>query len=528
MLEGKRVSVKGTQKPVYNYLAIPFAKPPVGPLRFAAPQAAEAWTGIRQATSMHPGCLQDANSLKMILEFMQLEAEPSMFKEDCLYLNVHTPVRPKDQNKRLPVMVWIHGGGFIMGNTYFHNGAPLAAYEDVVMVVIQYRLGVLGFLSTGDEHLPGNLGLLDQVAALKWVQENIESFGGDPGSVTIFGESAGSTSVALHVVSPLSSGLFHKAISESGSIVPKATLNPDPKSAAVTLASLNGCDTDHSKAIVDCLRKKSEEELANIIKPPELLLFPVVDGVFLPRDVEQLLEAEEINSVPYLMGINNQEWGWLIPKMINPPGWEEGMDRETSDSILKKISTLSEDKLLLAVDEYMGDTQDKTKIRDLHLELISDLLFLVPTVHFARIHRDAGNSVFLYEFQHRPSVHGSRRPEFVKSDHCDEMGFVFGNPFLEEGLQLLVNTTEEELVLSRTVMAYWANFAKNGNPNGEGLEFWPVFDQDEAYMQLSLKPQVGQKLKEHRVKPLTEILKQKGREEDEQNAKDDEQQRSDL
>ncbi|XP_038662140.1 fatty acyl-CoA hydrolase precursor, medium chain-like isoform X2 [Scyliorhinus canicula] len=462
-LEGKKLSVKGTHQSVYRYLAIPFAKPPVGPLRFTVPQAVKAWTGIRKATEQPAGCLQDANMLKTLLEMMHLEVYQIPFKEDCLYLNVYTPVRPKDRNTRFPVMVWIHGGGFVMGDSYFYDGSPLAAYEDVVVVVIQYRLGIIGFLSTGDEHLPGNLGMLDQIAALKWVQENIESFGGDPGSVTIFGESAGSISVSLHIVSPLSSGLFHKAISESGTNLIATIVTSDPKSTAVMIANLAGCNTSHSKEIVDCLGKMSEEELMNIPKPPkELLLFPVVDGTFLPQNVETLLETGQINSVPYLLGVNNHEWGWLIPKMYNPAGWEEGMDRVTSDSLLKNGSRLREDQLQLAIDEYMGHTEDKVEIRDFHLELLSDLFMLVPTVQLARIHRDAGHPVFLYEFQHRPSFLATRRPEFVKSDHGDEIGFVFGSFFVEDGYKLLANCTEEEKVLSRTMMAYWANFAKKG------------------------------------------------------------------
>ncbi|XP_078066572.1 uncharacterized protein ces2b [Mustelus asterias] len=529
MLEGKRVSVKRTHKSIYSYFSIPFAKPPVGPLRFRAPQPAEAWTGIRQATKLQAGCLQDKSMLKSFMEMIKLEPYSLIFREDCLYVNVHTPVRPNNTKTKLPVMVWIHGGGFQMGDSYMYNGAPLAAYEDVVVVVIQYRLGILGFLSTGDEHLPGNLGMLDQVAALKWVQENIESFGGDPGSVTIFGESAGSMSVALHVVSPLSSGLFHKAISQSGSIVLGPLFSSDPKQMALMIANLAGCNTNQSKEIVDCLAKMSEEELMNMPKlPKDVLLFPVVDGVFLPRNADLLFAANEINPVPYLLGITNHEWSWLLPKMLNPPGWEEGMDRETSDSILKNISKLNEDRLRLAIDEYMGDAQDKAKIRDFHLELMSDLFMVVPTIRMARMHRDAGHPVFLYEFQHRPGTYGIERPEFVKSDHGDDIGFVFGIMFLEDGVKFLGNVSEEEVALSRTVMAYWANFAKKGNPNREGLVFWPVYDQNEGYMQLRLKPQAEWKLKEHRMKFFTKLFQQEGREKNEQNGKGDERQRLEL
>ncbi|XP_048461901.1 fatty acyl-CoA hydrolase precursor, medium chain-like [Rhincodon typus] len=189
---------------------------------------------------------------------------------------------------------------------------------------------------------------------------------------------------------------------------------------------------------------------------------------------------------------------------------------------------VNEDFLKLTIDEYMGDVQDKTRIRDLHLELMGDVIMLMPTVQSARFHRDAGNAVFLYEFQHRPSVYGNSRPDFVKSDHSDELGFVFGAPFWNNDIKLLGNATEEELALSRTVMSYWANFARKGDPNGEGLILWPRYDHDEGYMHLDLKQEAGSKLKEHRVKFHAELQKQKGRTKSEQDVKADGQQRSEL
>ncbi|XP_067854285.1 fatty acyl-CoA hydrolase precursor, medium chain-like [Heptranchias perlo] len=527
-LEGKQVSVKGSPKPVYNYLAVPFAKPPIGSLRFTAPQAAEAWTGTRKATNYAPGCLQDAKLFELIKDLIQIDLQFSTFSEDCLYLNVHTPVGPKDRSSRLPVMVWIHGGAFAAGSAFIYDGSPLAAYEDVVIVVIQYRLGIFGFLSTGDEHLRGNWGLLDQVAALEWVQENIESFGGDPGSVTIFGESSGAMSVSLHIISPLSSGLFHKAISESGSALVGMTMNLDPKPLARIVANMSGCDTDDSSKIADCLKKRSGEEILNLINST-VYFSPVVDGVFLPRDPELLFEAKKISSVSYLLGVTNHEFGWLLAKRFNPPGWDEGMDQETSMSVLRALKMFKEeDHLQWAFEEYMGDTQDKIEIRDLHLELVGDLFMLVPTIRDARFHRDVGNSVFLYEFQHRPNIFATSRPEFVKSDHGDELGFVFGAVFWNGDFVLRGNVTEEEVTLSRTVMAYWANFAKKGDPNGDGLIYWPAYGPQESYMQLNLTPVVGTKLKEHRVKFFTETLKQRDGKRSEQKATEGEHQRSEL
>ncbi|XP_072136082.1 fatty acyl-CoA hydrolase precursor, medium chain-like isoform X2 [Mobula birostris] len=470
-LEGKQVSVKGTAKPVYNYLSIPFAKPPVGPLRFSVPQTPETWTGTRKATTFAPGCLQNSSLTEFLADILSITSGPATYSENCLYLNVHTSVRPTDTKTKLPVMVWIHGGGFVLGSSLFYDGSPLAAYEDVVVVVIQYRLGVLGFLSSGDEHMPANLGMLDQIEALKWVQENIKSFGGDPNSVTIFGESAGGIAVSL-----------------------------------LEIASKVGCGLSTSLEVVVCLRNKSEEEMFNLTQ--SAMFSPiVVDGIFLTKNAKQLFEAKEITVVPYLLGITDHEAGWLLSMMMSPPGWEDGLDRETSRMIINATKLLTEEEAQQAQDEYMGDTQDRTEIRDLHLELLGDVLMLEPTIRAARYFRDAGCPVYLYEFQHRTSILSKSRPDFVKADHGDEIGYVFGSAFWDGDILINGSMTAEEMALSRTIMRYWANFAKTGNPNGEGLVLWPVYDQSESYLQLNLKPTVGTKLKEHRMKILTKVLK---------------------
>ncbi|XP_059849288.1 fatty acyl-CoA hydrolase precursor, medium chain-like isoform X2 [Hypanus sabinus] len=503
-LEGKQVSVKGMAKPVYNYLGIPFAKPPVGPLRFSVPQTPETWTGTRKATTFAPGCLQNSTLMELMSEFLSINSGPAMYSEDCLYLNVHTPVRPSDNKTKLSVMVWIHGGGFVAGNALLYDGSSLAAYEDVVVVVIQYRLGVLGFLSSADEHMPANLGMMDQIEALKWVQENIKSFGGDPNSVTIFGESAGGISVSLLLASPLATGLFHKAISESGTALYNVLFNPDPNATVQWIAGKVGCGLSTSLEVVTCLRNKSGVEIINLTGTK--MFAPIVtDGIFLTKNAEQLFEAKEITVVPYLLGITNHECGWLISRMMSPPGWKDGLDRETSRMIIRATQLLTDEEVQRVQEEYMGDTQDRIEIRDLHLELLGDVFMLEPTIRAARYFRDARCPVYLYEFQHKTSILSKSRPDFVKADHGDEIGYVFGSAFWDGDILINGSVTAEEMELSRTIMKYWANFAKTGNPNGEGLALWPLYDQSEGYLQLNLKPTVGMKLKEHRMKILTKV-----------------------
>ncbi|XP_033074327.1 putative inactive carboxylesterase 4 [Trachypithecus francoisi] len=214
---GKFISLEGFAQPVAVFLGIPFAKPPLGPLRFTPPQPAEPWSFVKNATSYPPMCSQDPKRGQFLSDLFTNRKEniPLKVSEDCLYLNIYTPADLTKKN-RLPVMVWIYGGGLMVGAASTYDGLALAAHENVVVVTIQYRLGIWGFFSTGDEHSRGNWGHLDQLAALRWVQDNIASFGGNPGSVTIFGESAGGESVSVLVLSPLAKNLFHRAISESG------------------------------------------------------------------------------------------------------------------------------------------------------------------------------------------------------------------------------------------------------------------------------------------------------------------------
>ncbi|CAO2610067.1 Acylcarnitine hydrolase [Lemmus lemmus] len=209
------------------------------------------------------------------LKDMNLPMPTLSMSEDCLYLNIYTPAHARE-GSNLPVMVWIHGGALVIGMASMNDGSTLAAIEDVVVVTIQYRLGVLGFFSTGDEHARGNWGYLDQVAALRWVQKNIAHFGGNPDVVTIFGVSAGGTSVSSLVVSPMSKGLFHRAIMQSGVSLLPDLISDTHERVYTTVAKLSGCETMDSEALVHCLRGKSEAEILVINKVSEFFLLPTL------------------------------------------------------------------------------------------------------------------------------------------------------------------------------------------------------------------------------------------------------------
>ncbi|XP_011827323.1 PREDICTED: liver carboxylesterase 1-like [Mandrillus leucophaeus] len=424
---GKFVSLEGFAQPVAVFLGIPFAKPPLGPLRFTPPQPAEPWSFVKNATSYPP-----------------------------------------------MVMVWIHGGGLRMGAASTYDGLALAAHENVVVVTIQYRLGIWGFFSTGDEHSRGNWGHLDQLAALHWVQDNIASFGGNPGSVTIFGESSGGESVSVLVLSPLAKNLFHRAISESGVALTAILVKKgDVKPLAEKFAIAAGCQTTTSAVMVHCLRQKTEEELLDTTlktmffsldlhgdpRESHPLLTTVIDGLLLPKTPEELQAERKFHTVPYMVGINKQEFGWNLPMSLGYPLSGGQLDQKTAMSLLWKsypLVYIAKELIPEATEKYLGGTDDPVKKKDLFLDLIADVVFCVPSVIVARHHRDAGAPTYMYEFQYRPSFSSDMKPKTVIGDHGDELFSVFGAPFLKEG------ASEEEIRLSKMVMKFWANSARNG------------------------------------------------------------------
>ncbi|XP_076988594.1 liver carboxylesterase 1 isoform X2 [Tamandua tetradactyla] len=515
---GKFFSLEGFAQPVAVFLGVPFAKPPLGPLRFTPPQPAEPWVFVKNATSYPPLCSQDAVAGQVLSELFSNNKEnvPLRFSEDCLYLNIYTPA-DLTKKSRLPVMVWIHGGGLLIGGASSYDGLALSAHENVVVVIIQYRLGIWGFFSTGDEHGRGNWGHLDQVAALHWVQENIANFGGNPDSVTIFGESAGGESVSVLVLSPLAKNLFHRAISQSGVALTSLLVKKEIKSVAKQIAIFAGCKTTTSAVMIDCLRQKTEDELLETTlkmnfftldllgDPRESCPFlpTVVDGVLLPKTPKELMAEKKFNAVPYIVGINKQEFGWIIPMMMRYPLSEDTLDQKTAASLLWKsypLVQVPEELTSVVIEKYLGGTDDPVKKKDLFLDLLGDAIFGVPSVTVARYHRDAGAPTFMYEFQHHPSFSLDMKPKTLTADHGDELFSVFGTPILREG------ASEEEIKLSKMVMKFWANFARNGNPNGEGLPRWPAYDQEEGYLQIALTTKAAQKLKGKETAFWTELL----------------------
>ncbi|XP_027476161.1 carboxylesterase 3 isoform X2 [Zalophus californianus] len=539
-VRGRQVAVKGTDRLVNVFLGLPFAQAPLGPGRFSAARPAQSWEGVRDASNAPAMCLQDLE--RMDNSRFVLNGKHRLFpvSEDCLILNIYSPAEATAGARR-PVMVWIHGGALVAGAATSQDGSALAAYGDVVVVTVQYRLGFLGFLSTGDEHAPGNWGFLDVVAALNWVQGNISPFGGDLNSVTILGASAGACIVSALVLSPLAAGLFHRAIAQSGIVTMPTLMDSNPRVLAQSFADSLGCSSASSAEMLQCLRQTAnKEQILNV----KLVCLPLggavagngaegsvqllweqrsnqqsgnttasytVDGTFFPKSPMELLRDRHFHSVPFLVGVNNHEFGWLIPR-----GWGflDKMQQMSMEDILAMVKPylasmdVPPEVMPSIIDEYLGSSSDTEAKRNAFQDILADITIILPSLNFSRNLRDSGVPIFFYEFQHRPSSFTKIKPEWVKADHGAEIAFMFGGPFLTDENSLLAfpEATEEEKQLSLTMMAQWTQFARTGDPNGEGLPPWPPFNQLEQYLEISLTPRIGQKLREAQMQFWAERL----------------------
>jgi para-nitrobenzyl esterase len=440
--------------------AIPYAKPPVGDLRWKAPVPMDKWEGVYKTDHYAPMPPQHPMTLPGV-------TMPE-WNEDCLYLNVITPATSQDE--ALPVMVWIHGGGFIIG--YYGNpiGNKLAK-KGVVYVSIAYRTGALGFLALPEpskesgKGISGNYGLLDMIQALKWIQQNIAAFGGDPNKVTIFGESAGAIAVSMLCASPAAKGLFRGAISESGGSFCPVSENIYLNNQAIrNLKGAEALGVDFMKRMgaksLKELRKMSPEAWINDEKTTSISGFwPTVDGVVITDDQYNLYERGEYNDVNVLIGTNSDEG----PMFVRPTSVENYQARMDSvygpyaERVLSEYPATNEQEVY----EALGD-------------IFRDAEFAWHTYAWAKLQKQTGKSkVFVYYFDQlnrAPWV-----PPFINrrgAFHGDETSYVFGT------MPDYASPTEN--ALSDIMMDYWVNFVKTGDPNAKGLPYWSEFNENEA------------------------------------------------
>jgi para-nitrobenzyl esterase len=452
------------------YKGVPFAAPPVGDLRWRAPQPAAKWTGVRSADRYAPGCLPSLG-----------EPPPSGASEDCLYLNVWTPA--KSAGDRLPVLVWIYGGGFNGGATSVpvHDGAKLAR-RGVVLVSIAYRVGVLGFLAHPElsaespHRVSGNYGLLDMIAGLQWIKRNVAAFGGDPGRVTIFGESAGGIAVSMLCASPLAKGLFHGAISQSGGSFGPVSRSPSPGENMRPLAAAEASGAEMAKAAgassLRELRALPAEKVIETGRRQRGMAWPIVDGWVIPDDQYRLYEAGRFNDTPVLVGYNSDE-GLGFTRARTPEEYAAGV-RERYGPFADR---------LLGAYPAAADRIPKTA-RD----LARDSAFGWHTWSWARLQSTRGRGkAFLYYFDQHPE----RAPGSPEADHGAPHGVDV--PYVFETLETVSRPVSEgDRRVSEAMASYWTSFAKRGDPNGDGLPAWPAFsDGQPVVMHFSGAPHTG-------------------------------------
>lgn len=442
---------------VRAFLSLPYAAPPIGDLRWKPPAPPLRWHGLRDATSYGARCAQNDAFPDMIFQ----DSGPS---EDCLFLNVFVPSDAKPKSK-LPVMLWIHGGGYFTGSASEprHDGDFLPTRE-VVLVTINYRLDVFGFLVTSDlareaGGAAGNYGLLDMIAALQWVRANIERFGGDPGNVTIFGESAGSIAVSTLMVSPLARGLFQKAIGESGSALgislggeTVATQAPvdDAWVASLGVKSLENFRAMPTAAVLQAARRKGS-----------LRFLPVVDGKVLTESVPDAYATGKQAHVPLLAGWNRDEGG--LAQGMTAVKWKDTATR------------LFGDRSAEFLDLYPGES-DERAMRSA-IDYFGDNFIAFATWKWIEAQASSGEApVYRYHFELAAPV--SKFHPASLAFHADEIEYVFGTLDTRPGPVW----RPEDRRLSEQMMDYWTNFAKTGDPNGPGLPVWPRFDKDRVIL----------------------------------------------
>ncbi len=448
--------VQGVQiDEVSVWKGIPYAKAPLGSLRFRAPQPPVAWDGIFDATKFGPSAIQPPSQIMSFLGSGTDETD-----EDCLNLNIWSP---KADGQRRPVMVWIHGGAFMngSGSSTGYDGTSFALEGDVVVVTVNYRLGVMGFLHLaevggGAYASSGNCGILDQVAALKWIKENIEAFGGDPNNITIFGESAGAMSIGILLAIPSAKGLFNKAILQSGAARNVLSSRTATRVANGFLATL-GIEANELSKLEELPIESLLDAAKNI---PPMALGPVLDGVIIPEHPEELIAQGASKDIAILIGTNKDEYRLFT---FFDPTWKnldaEGIElrfKQSLRSIWPEISS-----------NYVNQVElDQT----LFEQLMSFNVFTYPAISLAEQHLANGAPVWMYRFDWETPILNRG----LKSCHALEIPFVWNQIHKPEVKTLLGSSPDQNL--AKQMHKSWIAFARNGNPNTEEVPNWASYD----------------------------------------------------
>lgn len=446
---GKISGTVSKDNSIHIFKGIPFAAPPIGELRWKAPEPVKPWQGIRACTNFAPSPIQGKpNEFGVYTREFLIKDEP--LSEDCLYLNVWTGARSSKEKRA--VMVWIYGGGFVSGGTNvpIYDGEALAR-KGIILVIITYRVGILGFFAHPEltkesgHNASGNYGLMDQIAALKWVKENIAAFGGDPDKVTIAGQSAGSMSVNSLVASPLAKGLFRNAIAESGA----SFISGNFSGTTLARAEEEGVKT------AEKLGAHTLKELRNLPTDELLKQFggrPIVDGYVLPKSIADLFAAGQENPVNLLTGWNEDDA--FVGKLLSAGDYRADLKAKHPDNYDQWLKY------------FPGNTDEHAKRSQINIS--RDLIFGIQNYTWANVQAGKGKKIFLYRFTRHVPATG----DFVKygAFHTAEVPYAFNN-------LRFVNRPFEQVdrQLANQISSYWVNFVKTGNPNSKGLISWPAY-----------------------------------------------------
>lgn len=467
----------------FGFVGIPFAAPPIGEHRWRPPQPVESWDDVRDVKEPQFACIQSG------IGFFNPVGETS---EDCLYLNVWTPdLTPSEP---LPVMVWLHGGANSTGSAFdlaeagadelAYNGQYLieAAPRPVVVVTINYRLNRFGFLAhaglTAEEGTSGNYGLMDQQAALRWVRDNISAFGGNPENVTLFGVSAGGLDTCLQVMAKDNAGLIHRAIMESaGPCYPDRWELDDAEASGADFAEFVGCTGSNDAEVVNCLRGLSTEEIlvsappsdplpGGVIyqDPPRWQFGPIIDGVFLPQQVADIIASDQHVKIPMIIGTNDREGDLFHGPLLGgtPPAGET--------EYWEALGRFLGDAADAVADAYPLSDFDATN--DALSAVTTDSVFVCPAWNLARALVGQGGTVFKYNYTHElgfSSLGG------IGPTHGTEVALVWGWAEADSAADVV---TESDRNVGATIVDYWTRFAHTGDPNGDDAPEWPLFETD--------------------------------------------------
>ncbi|XP_031621624.1 uncharacterized protein LOC116339730 [Contarinia nasturtii] len=482
-------------KNVRQYLGIPYAAAPIGNARFMPPGAPPPWNGLKIAVDLSPVCPQNLpslnnsqqhlttgrfNHLKRLMRYLQNESE------DCLFLNLFVPewsgIGPRPI---YPVIVFVHGESYEWNSGNAYDGSILSSYGQVIVVTLNYRLGILGFLQPGTTgQTTSNFGLLDQIAALQWVKENIAAFGGDVGSVTLMGSGTGSACINLLMLSPVAQSLFHRAILMSGSAMADWAISNHPQQATMQVLHKLDCPMRDDNTMLTCLQQKRYQDILKVqVSSPEFTTTfgPIVDKTIVPNDPQKMMQHHEGGFKRYdiLFGVTENE----SYNSINAIGIMHGLLESERDGYLRFYMQNRFDRpdvvMDLALNTYKANicTNPKNPTpeenRDIVLEILSDARFVAPLIQTGNYHSKANPRTYMYLFSHISKA--GDYPNLSQSIAGEELPYVFGAP-LASARPFPTSYTPHERLLSEEIMVYWTNFAKTGNPKAPGRDHFLNLD----------------------------------------------------